>query len=315
MRLVLHAIHGTGPGDAWAVGENGVITHWDGHEWRLATYRAPAHLRGVWAAARNDVWAAGANGTIVHFDGTHWSMFPSGVTQSLRALWSAGDGALWIVGEGGVILRHASGAAQFERIDASDTGDWHSVSGLGPRDVWFAGNAGRVTRWDGTTFARIETNTRATLHAMWFATGADGWIVGDPDEATDGPIADAVALHWNGTSLEHVVTTTREPLLAVWGSGPNDVWAVGANFGRNETRARRPVLHWDGNAWGPRTNGATGWYAGVWGDGAGAVWAVGCCEPLLRWDVFEWQAVTRGSMLHAPDPPIPIGDGRIRRRR
>jgi hypothetical protein len=138
--------------------------------------------------------------------------------------------------------------------------------------------------------------------------------VGDPDEATDGVTAEAVALHWNGTSLTRASTTTREPLLGVWGSGSNDVWAVGQNFGRNESAAARPVLHWDGYAWGPRTGGAAGWYAGVWGDGSGDVWAVGCCEPLIHWHMTEWQSVTRASMLHAPDPPPPIGDGRIRRR-
>jgi hypothetical protein len=149
---------------------------------------------------------------------------------------------------------------------------------------------------------------------MWFGTATDAWIVGAPDETLDDPAAEATALHWDGSALTAHRTGTREPLLGVWGSGPNDVWAVGQNFGRNEISARSPVIHWDGFAWVRRSSGAAGWYASVWGDGSGAVWVVGCCEPLLQWRLTEWTAVTRASMLHAPDPPLPIGDGRVRRR-
>ncbi|MEI8258143.1 MAG: hypothetical protein WCJ30_20895, partial [Deltaproteobacteria bacterium] len=313
VRLVLHGIAGSGPGDAWAVGENGVITHWNGREWRLDPYRAPGHLRAVWATARNDVWAVGAGGLVVHFDGASWSVVPSQTRVALRGVWSAGNGDVWIVGESNVVMRREPESPELRRVDPPEPHQWHDVSGAGPRDVWIVGDAGAILRWDGEAFRREPSGTGAALNAVWFGTAADGWIVGDVDEAADGPSAEAIAIHWDGRAFTRASTGTREPLLGVWGSGAGDVWAVGQNFGRNPNRAR-PVLHWDGNAWSPRSAGAAGWYAGVWGDGSGEVWAVGCCEPLIAWHLLEWRPVTRGSMIHAPDPPLPIGDGRIHRR-
>lgn len=313
MRLVLYGISGSGPGDAWAVGEAGVIVRWNGHDWRLHPYRAPGHLRDVCSLSATDVWAVGANGLVVHFDGTSWSVIPSGTNASLRAVWSAANGEVWMVGDSNVVLRRdASGVVM--PIVSAEPHEWHDIAGTGPRDIWIVGNSGAIARWDGTALRSFASGTTAELNAMWFGTGADGWIVGSPDEAADGSSAEAIALHWNGATLTRTSTSTREPLIGVWGSGPGDVWAVGQNFGRNEAHSRRPVLHWDGNAWVPRATGAAGWYAGIWGDGSGAVWAVGCCEPLLEWHFTEWQALTRASILHAPEPPLPIGDGRIHRR-
>jgi hypothetical protein len=314
VRLVLYGISGSAAGDAWAVGENGVIARWNGHEWRLHSYRAPAHLRDVWSVAHDDVWAVGASGLVIHFDGTRWSPVPSGVTAALRAVWSPGNGEVWIVGDDGVVLHRGAADGSFARMTIRGATDWHDVAGTSPRDVWFVGDDGAVARWDGATVHRVESGTHAALRAIWLGTAAEGWIVGAPDESLADPAAEAIALHWDGAALTVHPTGTREPLLGVWGSGPNDVWAVGQNFGRNEITERSPVIHWDGYAWGRRSAGASGWYAGVWGDGSGTVWVAGCCEPLLQWRLTEWTPVTRASMLHAPDPPLPIGDGRVHRR-
>lgn len=313
MRLVLHAIAGTGPGDAWAVGESGVITHWNGREWRMDSYRAPGHLRAVSAVSRDDVWAVGANGLVVHFDGDRWAVVPSHTGVALRGVWSPGHGDVWIVGESNIVLRREPGGSVFRRLDPPEPHPWRDVAGAGARDVWLVGDAGAIARWDGEAFRAQPSGTGAGLNAVWFGTAADGWIVGDVDSTLDVPDAEAIALHWDGRAFTRFRTGTREPLLGVWGSGAGDVWAVGQNFGRNFARAC-PVLHWDGNAWGVRSAGAAGWYAGIWGDGSGEVWAVGCCEPLIHWHLTEWQPVTRASMIHPPDPPLPIGDGRIHRR-
>jgi hypothetical protein len=314
VRLVLSGISGSGPGDAWAVGENGVIARWNGREWRLHPYRATAHLRDVWTVARDDVWAVGASGLVLHFDGTNWSTTASGVTVALRAVWSPGNGEVWAVGDESTVLHRAGPTAPFARVSFPPVHAWHDVSGTSAHDVWFVGDAGTIVRWDGERTHVVDSGTHADLHGLWFGTASDGWIVGAPDETLGDPAAEATALHWDGAAFTSHPTGTREPLLGVWGSGPNDVWAVGQNFGRNEVTARSPVIRWDGFAWGRRSSGAAGWYAGVWGDGSGAVWVVGCCEPLLQWHLTEWTAVTRASMLHAPDPPLPIGDGRVRRR-
>ena len=62
---VLNEIWGTSPSDVFAVGEDGVILHFDGTAWTVTTpTRQP--LIGVWGSSPGDVFAVGTGGTILH---------------------------------------------------------------------------------------------------------------------------------------------------------------------------------------------------------------------------------------------------------
>lgn len=64
-KSVLNEIWGTSPSDVFAVGEDGVVLHYDGAAWTLAT-PTRAGLLGVWGSSPGDVYAVGAAGTILH---------------------------------------------------------------------------------------------------------------------------------------------------------------------------------------------------------------------------------------------------------
>ena len=65
-----------GPSSAFAVGQFGVILHWDGTAWSEDPQSISAHQlsaeRGR-VRAVGEGWAVGANGTILHYDGRSWS--------------------------------------------------------------------------------------------------------------------------------------------------------------------------------------------------------------------------------------------------
>lgn len=50
----------------WAVGQEGVITKWDGASWTLKSSGPLQDLQGLWGAGANNIWASGASGTIAH---------------------------------------------------------------------------------------------------------------------------------------------------------------------------------------------------------------------------------------------------------
>ena len=62
---VLNEIWGTSPTDVFAVGEDGVVLHFDGNAWTVTTPTKNA-LLGVWGTSPGDVFATGMGGTILH---------------------------------------------------------------------------------------------------------------------------------------------------------------------------------------------------------------------------------------------------------
>ena len=125
-------IHGTGSTDVWAVGERGLILHWDGSAWSSSSMSpSAANLYGVWAAAVDDVWAVGGspigsgpNDVLLHYDGMGWTE-----VSPPRAL----------------------GATYFK------------VWGLSSRDVHVVGSAGLALHYDGTNWSEVPTGASATL--------------------------------------------------------------------------------------------------------------------------------------------------------
>jgi len=50
------------------------------------------------------VWAVGEAGVILHFDGSGWSQSVSPTTHALRSAWGSSSGDVWTVGDSGTVL-------------------------------------------------------------------------------------------------------------------------------------------------------------------------------------------------------------------
>ncbi len=63
MRAFL-AYWGTAADDAWGVGENGLVSHWDGMKWTQAVLRVTGSpvgrdIRAIWGSSNDDIWVVG----------------------------------------------------------------------------------------------------------------------------------------------------------------------------------------------------------------------------------------------------------------
>ncbi len=75
-KLNLLGVAFAGPSSAFAVGEFGVILHWDGASWSedpQSTSLTDSQLNAVAFAQSGEGWAVGADGTILRYDGSIWS--------------------------------------------------------------------------------------------------------------------------------------------------------------------------------------------------------------------------------------------------
>src|SRR5205085_2076630 len=59
-------VWGSGAGDVWAVGDRGLLLHWDGLDWKTASPGTSRDLKKVWGSSANDVWIGGNDGVILH---------------------------------------------------------------------------------------------------------------------------------------------------------------------------------------------------------------------------------------------------------
>ena len=61
----LFALDGNAAGQAWAVGDDGMILHFDGNDWRVEPAPTRINLRAVACASDGTVYAAGGEGTVL----------------------------------------------------------------------------------------------------------------------------------------------------------------------------------------------------------------------------------------------------------
>ncbi len=194
--------------------------------------REPARdLYAVTGTSASDIWAAGDSGVLIHYDGTHWELAtvagPAGVYADLRgavaAPWLPGAG----VGESGLML--AGGMlSSLLTYDAEDA-VWHDLP-PGPavdlNSVWavdgdpegderaiFVGDDGLALEYSGGRFGLLETGIFSALNSV-----SGGIAVGD-----SGTMA-AFAPGPAGMTVQSILSSTVEDLVDVHHDG--DGWLI-----------------------------------------------------------------------------------------
>jgi hypothetical protein len=270
----LHAVWAAGPTDAWAVGADGTVVHWDGTTWSLSASSTAAYLDAVWGTSASDVWAVGASGTIIHWDGGHWSSVPSGTSVDLSDLSGSGPDDVWTVGS-------------FDRAQPPTSSDGGF---LDPR--------GYALHWDGKSWSTVSVGTDAYLTGVWASAADDVWAIGSGENYVDNngyPVN--VVVHWDGaqwSEITRLTTSDDYSLTGVWASGPQDVRVYGAHH----------EYHFDGQAWAPEELGAMpASISRLAGTGPSDVWAVGISLGVESVDVYHFDGA---SWTKATDGDTPL---------
>jgi hypothetical protein len=160
----------------WSVGDGGVISHWNGSEWKDHTDMG-TDLHDVSLFSESFGLAVGEAGMIVRWDAKNWKDVGSPVSETLFGVDVISASDAWAVGEGGVIL-HWDGANWTEH--ASPTGitlnDVYMTSGF---EGWIVGEEGMILQWDGENWRIDSSRTNADLNAVSMSSLEKGWAVGD----------------------------------------------------------------------------------------------------------------------------------------
>jgi photosystem II stability/assembly factor-like uncharacterized protein len=113
--LALFSVAFAGPSSAFAVGQFGVILHWDGTSWSedpQSISLTQSQLGAVAFASNGEGWAVGANGTILHYNGQRWSIEAPPAADSGENISSVSvAGAEAFAVAGGNLIRRPPGGA------------------------------------------------------------------------------------------------------------------------------------------------------------------------------------------------------------
>jgi hypothetical protein len=260
---VLYGVDGISPGDAWAVGENGIL-HWNGLSWSVSSSYCG---RAIDALALNDVWAVGCG--IVHWDGTHWNVVLAQDTNIRRGIEAISANDIWAVGvyngvEFQPLTEHWDGSG-WTMVPNPGPAEWtpllNGVSAVSSSDVWAVGYIFRdllrdsvtlTMHWDGTSWSVVPSpNPGSDVRGQnyFFDVTApatnDAWGVGfwsGPDLGPNQPLVE----HWDGSQWNAVAVpgpTGNTRLDAIDSSSSSDMWAVGS-YSDDQLIARTLTLHY-----------------------------------------------------------------------
>lgn len=104
----LRGVWGTGAGDVFAVGDHGVIYHYDGTAWHRQQSPVETNLIDVAGFGPDRVYAVGADGVVLEYAGERWRSIEPPTDATLRNVWTTEDGKLFVLGREAIIRFDAS---------------------------------------------------------------------------------------------------------------------------------------------------------------------------------------------------------------
>ena len=112
---VFFKVWGSDADDAYIVGQNGAVLHWNGTALEELFVGVSQDLIGVWGDGPDQVVVVGGrrNGAAAVWNGTEWSNPDLGRFPGINGVWVA-DGTAWVVGDNG-----AAGTIDLATLDAS----------------------------------------------------------------------------------------------------------------------------------------------------------------------------------------------------
>ncbi len=150
-------------------------------------------------------------------------------------------------------------------------------TGLGMEAIWAlssdfviaVGDSGYITRFDGTSWSQMTSDTREELYDVYGFAEDDVFVA-----ARHGKI-----FHYDGLSWSEMPSTATY-LRSLWGAAPDDVWAGGVQ-----------LMHYDGSEWKDET--PKGWWTPIDMDGITAtdIYAVGAAGKVHQFDGCTWSTV------------------------
>ena len=271
----LRPVWGTSASNVYAVGDSGIVLHYDGVDWSLASTLTDGRLTDVWASSPSDVYVTSSNDTIYHWNGASWQVayLPAGGNY-FTSVWGSSASDVYVATLDGAVV-HFDGLDWEWINDAGDPTSHAKLWGdVGSPSAVYATQGQYIVRFNGSfwQFATpAPTYSRQDLQDPMGGIGGSTW-------ADIYAVGGATVLHFSSAVWDTLITpplgfTSSQSLFDVWASY-NDVWIVGDGG---------TLLHYDGTLWTLTTAEGAPSLTSVWGSSGTNLYAVGKGGVILHY--------------------------------
>lgn len=275
---VLSSVDASDDDNAWAVGGNGTILHYDGTSWKKDPQSGVVTdqtLLSVSVLDRNHVWAVGWNLRRLFYDGTKWidqSVDPG--DRDLYGVDALDRQHVWAVGQSGTVQFFDGTSWSFQ----DDLGHGlYSVSAADENHVWATGPYGNIAFFDGSDWDWQDSGTTRDLVAVYALDATHVWAAGQ----------DGIILFNDGTGWKQQMSGLGQyfTFRGIHAVDPSHVWVVGDTDGGGQGT----IYFFDGTDWVKQDSGCDQHLFGVtahdrlhaWASGEGGAMLFGT-EPVIE---------------------------------
>jgi hypothetical protein len=290
-----------GTGDVWAVGDAGLILHWDGLAW---SGRAPVdpdpeltRLYDVWSSGSGEAWAVGYHGagtvssTVLRSQNAGFVLWPpiSGRTGAVSQVIGDSPTSIWMSGAAGIF--HTDGSS-LDPAAMPDVPAGAEITVARDGEIWWAAGSAIVHGRAGGPWKSIPAPSGRQVSRLGVIDGSDVWAYAPAiDARTQQVVRDkAVLAHWTGGDWATPFTVEEEQaVLGPWrgiqrmAAAPDGTLWITDKFHVVRIASRgRPESVAEANA-----NKDEEWFIGLWVAAADEVWVCGSAG-VQRWDGRSW---------------------------
>ena len=183
----LFAIAGNSQGQAWAVGDDGIILHFDGNQWQRESSQTQVNLRAVTCGPDNIVYAAGGEGTVLRRDAQGlWTKLDCPLGSGFHAMALLDDdtlllgGGRYFVDQGGFrgeLVRYQNG--EFQALNFNDPMPRLRALKTYKDGVLIVGDQGHLFYFKDLRLDQLESNCRHDLMDIVTLATGEALVVGD----------------------------------------------------------------------------------------------------------------------------------------
>ena len=231
------SIWGNAANDIFAVGFDGLISHYDGSQWQEMASGTFSNLMDIWGSSSTDVFVVGGGGTILHYDGNQWNIMNSGTAFYLSGVWGTSNTDIFAVGHEGTILHYDGN--QWTTMTSGIGANLNSIWGSSSMDVFAVGKVGTILHYDGSQWTTMTSGTDADLKDIWGTSSTDVFAVGTFVSFCRIPHGilcpyEGRVLHYDG-KWTTITSLTSHYFTGIWGTSSTDLFVISAG-----------VLYWNG---------------------------------------------------------------------
>ena len=175
-------IWGSSPDSIYAVGDEGLVLHWNGVDWQRMVSGTKSALYSIWGYDDTHILAVGDFGLVLRWNGETWAEFYAGTENFLFDIWGDALDNIFIVGLSGTLVHFDGQRWNLTPTRARD--DLMAVDGLPGHPPFAVGTQGNILRFDGNQWQPEASPTTAGLRAVCvcpdgsvYAAGSQGNVL------------------------------------------------------------------------------------------------------------------------------------------